>query len=54
MRFLKLQVLLLLIAVVVVAALAADVVLKNRAETELAAEVSRRVPGTTGVEANIS
>lgn len=54
MRFLKLQVLLLLIAVVVVGALAFDVVLKNRAETELAAEVARRVPGTTGVKADIS
>jgi hypothetical protein len=54
MRFLKVQVLFLLIAVVVVGALAADVVLKNRAETELAAEVGRRVPGTTGVEADIS
>ncbi len=54
MRFLKLQVLLLLLAVVVVGALAADVVLKNRAETELAAEVTRRVPGTTGVRAKIS
>lgn len=54
MRFLKLQVLLLVIAVVVVGGLAADVVLKNRAETELAAEVARRVPGTTGIEATIS
>lgn len=54
MRFLKLQVLLLLIAVVAVGGLAFDVVLKNRAETELAAEVGRRVPGTTGIEATIS
>jgi len=54
MRFLKLQVLLLVVAVLAVGGLAADVVLKNRAETELAAEVGRRVPGTTGIEANIS
>lgn len=54
MRFLKIQVLLLLIAVVIVGAAAADVVLKNRAETELAAEVGRRVPGTSGIEADIS
>lgn len=54
MRFLKVQVLLLLVAVVVVGGLALDVVLKNRAETELAAEVARRVPGTTGIEADIS
>lgn len=54
MRFLKLQVLMLLIAVVAVAALAADLVLRNRAETELSAEVARRVPGTTGIETSIS
>jgi len=54
MRFLKVQVLLLLIALVLVGALVADVVLKSQAETELAAEVARRVPGTTGVEADIS
>jgi hypothetical protein len=54
MRFLKIQVLLLLLAVVVVGALGADVVLKNRAETELVAQVTQRVPGTTGVEADIS
>lgn len=54
MRFLKLQVLLLLIAVVVVVGLAFDVVLKNRAETELAVEIARRVPGTTGIKADIS
>jgi hypothetical protein len=54
MRFLKLQVLLLVVAVVAVGALAADIVLKNRAETELAAQVTERVPGTTGVRAKIS
>jgi len=54
MRFLKLQVLLLLIAVVVVGAGGADIVLKSRAETELAAQVTKRVPGTTGVRAKIS
>ena len=54
MRFLKVQVLLLLVAVVVVGGLGADVVLKHRAETELAAEVARRVPGTTGIETDIS
>jgi hypothetical protein len=53
-RLLKLQVLLLVLAVVVVATLAADVVLKNRAETELAHEVAARAPGTTGVDAKIS
>jgi hypothetical protein len=53
-RSLKLQVLLLLVAVLAVGALAADVVLKNRAETELAAEVVRRVPDATGVQAKIS
>ncbi len=54
MRFLKLQVLLLVVAVVAVAALAADVVLKNRAETELAAQVMTKVPGATGVRAKVS
>ena len=54
MRYLKLQVLLLLVAVLVVGGLAADVVLKNRAETELAAEVVRRVPDAMGVQAKIS
>jgi len=54
MRFLKLQVLLLVLAVLVVGSLAADVVLKNRAEGELAAQVMARVPGTLGVRAKIS
>ncbi len=54
MRFLKLQVLFLFLAVLAVGALGADVVLKNRAETELAAAVTQRVPGTTGVRAKIS
>lgn len=54
MRFLKLQVLLLVIAVLVVAALGADLVLKGRAEDQLATEVATRVPGTTGVKAKIS
>ena len=54
MRFLKLQVLLLLVAVVAVGALVFDVILKNQAETELTAEVARRVPGTTGIESTIS
>jgi len=54
MRFLKLQVLLLVVAVLLVAALGADVVLKGRAEDELASQVTARVPGTTGVKAKIS
>jgi hypothetical protein len=54
MRFLKLQVLLLLLAVLAVGALAFDVVLKGRAEAELADEVARRVPGSNGVRAQIS
>ena len=54
MRLLKLQVFLLVLAVMVVAALGFDVVLKNRAETELASEVAARAPGTTGVGAKIS
>ncbi len=54
MRFLKLQVVLLLLTVIVVAAVAGDIVLKNRAETELAAEITRRVPETNGVQARIS
>lgn len=54
MRFLKVQVLLLVLAVLAVGALAFDVVLKNRAEAELAAEVADRVPETTGVQARIS
>lgn len=54
MRFLKLQVLLLVLAVLAVGGLIFDVVLKGRAEAELADEVTRRVPGTTGVEAEIS
>ena len=53
MRFLKLQVLFLLLGVVVVGAVAADVVLKNRAETELAAQIADRVPDTTGVRTRI-
>ena len=54
MRFLKLQVLLLVLAVVAVGAVGFDVILKGRAEAELADEVARRVPGTTGVRAKIS
>jgi len=54
MRFLKLQVLLLVVAVVVVGGLAADVVLKGRAEDELATKVEAKVPGTSGVSAKIS
>lgn len=54
MRFLKLQVLLLLLIVIAVAAVAGDIVLKNRAETELAAEITRRVPETNGVQARIN
>ena len=54
MRSLKLQVFLLLIAVIGVGALVFDVVLKGRAEAELADEVERRVPGASGVEADIS
>jgi len=54
MRFLKLQVLLLVVAVVAVAGLGADVVLKGRAEDELASRVEARVPGTSGVSAKIS
>ncbi len=53
MRFLKLQVMLLLLAVVAVAALGADIVLKNRAETELVAQINRRVPEANGVRARI-
>ena len=53
MRFLKLQVLLLVLAVLAVGAVAADVVLKNRAETELAAQIANRVPETTGVRTRI-
>jgi len=53
MRFLKLQVLLLLLAVVAVGSLGADVVLKNRAETELADRVMAKVPQTSGVRARI-
>lgn len=53
MRFVKLQVLLLLLTVVVVGALAADVALKGRAESQLAAEVMAREPETTGVRARI-
>jgi len=54
MRFLKLQVLLLVFAVAAVVALGADVLLKNQAQTELASRVEARVPGTTGVDAKIS
>jgi len=54
MRFLKLQVLLLVLAVLAVVALGADLVLKGRAQDELASEVATRVPGTTGVKAKIS
>jgi len=53
MRFLKLQVLFLLIAVIAVGALAADVVLKNRAESKLEAQITEEVPETTGVRARI-
>ena len=53
MRSLKLQVLLLLVAVLAVGALAADVVLKNRAETELATQITQRVDETNGVQARI-
>ncbi len=53
MRFLKLQVLFLLLAVIAVAALGADIVLKNRAETALVAQVNERVPEATGVRAHI-
>lgn len=53
MRMLKTQVLLLLLAVVVVGGLGADIVLKNRAESRLAAEIVTRAPGTTGVQARI-
>lgn len=54
MRFLKLQVLLLVLAVLLVGALAFDIVLKGRAEAELADEVVRKVPGATGVRAKIT
>ncbi len=53
MRFVKLQVALLLVAVLVVAALGADVVLKGRAESRLAAEVTAQSPDTNGVRARI-
>ena len=53
MRFLKLQVLLLLLAVLAVGALAFDIVMKNRAETELAAQITERVADTNGVRARI-
>ncbi len=53
MRFVKLQVALLLLAVVVVAALGADVVLKNRAENALVAQVMAKEPDTSGVGAKI-
>lgn len=53
MRFVKLQVALLLVAVLVVGALGADVVLKGRAESRLAAEVSAQSPDTNGVRARI-
>ena len=53
MRFVKLQVALLLVAVLVVAALGADVVLKGRAESRLAAEVMAQSPDTNGVRARI-
>ncbi len=53
MRFVKLQVALLLVAVLVVAALGADVVLKGRAESRLAAEVMAQSPDTRGVRARI-
>jgi len=54
MRLLKLQVLLLVLAVAAVVAVGADVVLKSRAQMELASQVEARVPGTTGVSAKIS
>lgn len=54
MRFVKLQLLLLLVMVLLVAALGADFVLKGRAEDELATEVTARVKGTSGVKAKIS
>jgi len=53
MRFVRLQVALLLAAVVVVGALGADVVLKGRAEARLAAEVMAQSPDTNGVQARI-
>lgn len=53
MRYLKLQVLFLLLAVLAVGAVGADGVLKNRAETELAEQITQRVPETTGVRARI-
>jgi len=54
MRLLKFQVLVLVLAVLAVGALGADVVLKNRAQDELATQVAARVPGTMGVRAKIS
>jgi len=53
MRFVKLQVALLLVAVLVVGGLGADVVLKGRAEARLAAEVMAQSPNTDGVRAHI-
>jgi hypothetical protein len=47
-------VLLLVLALLAVLAVGADLVLKNRAEGELASQVEARVPGTTGVRAKIS
>lgn len=53
MRFLKLQVVLLLVAVIAVEAVAFDIVMKNRAETELATQITQRVAETNGVQARI-
>ena len=53
MRFVKLQVAVLLVAAVAVVGLGADLVLKNRAENELATQVMARVPQTSGVRAKI-
>jgi len=53
MRFVKLQVVLLLVGVVVLLGLGADVVLKNQAETELARRITAKVPQTNGVRARI-
>lgn len=53
MRFVKLQVFLLLVAVLLVGALAADLVLKNKAENRLTTEVAARSPETTGVQTRI-
>lgn len=53
-RILKFQIFVLVLVVLAVVALVADVVVKRRAETELAAQVTKRAAGTTGVRAKIS